>query len=108
MFKLFKKFIGKAESPAPVAAPAPAPVVNPPPSTLPPKPASALDTAPRVAAVETASLSLAAIVNRFPPELKGAVLSAPDPEAMIVLPLSTILKQLPGGSVKMSLASIYR
>jgi len=58
--------------------------------------------------VEIASLSLATILQRFPPELKKGIARMPDPETMVALPLSTILKQLPGGAVKMSLASIYR
>ncbi len=61
-----------------------------------------------VVKVETASLSLAAIIARFPADLKSTIAAAPDPNVMVALPLSTILKQLPGGSVKMSLASIYR
>jgi predicted regulator of Ras-like GTPase activity (Roadblock/LC7/MglB family) len=58
--------------------------------------------------VEIASLSLLAILQRFPEDLKGGIARMPDAEAMIALPVPSIAKQLPSGSVKMSLASIYR
>jgi predicted regulator of Ras-like GTPase activity (Roadblock/LC7/MglB family) len=61
-----------------------------------------------VARVETASLQLAAIMAKFPEEIKKLVLKLPPPEAMVALPLPTILKFLPTGSVKMSLASVVR
>ncbi len=91
MLKLFKRLFQKPPVPEravlrPVIEPAPAPLAK----------------------VETANLSLAAIIARFPAELKATVVHSPDPETMVALPLSTILKQLPSGSVKMSLASIYR
>src|SRR5262249_13162143 len=41
-------------------------------------------------------------------DLKRNVASLPDPSVTVALPLSTIHKQLPSGSVKMSLASLYR
>jgi predicted regulator of Ras-like GTPase activity (Roadblock/LC7/MglB family) len=58
--------------------------------------------------VEIASLSLLAILQRFPADLKSEIARMPDAEAMIALPVPSIAKQLPSGSVKMSLASIYR
>jgi len=58
--------------------------------------------------VETAQLQLAAIVAKFPEELRKLVLKLPPPEAMVALPLPTIQKFLPTGSVKMSLASVVR
>ena len=58
--------------------------------------------------IEVAHLSLAAIVERFPEELKPLLLGEPDPNATVALPMPTILKQLPSGSVKMSLASLHR
>ncbi len=91
MIKFFKRLFQKP--PAPVKA-------------APPRVAT--EQALPISKVETASLSLAAIIARFPADLKSTVAVAPDPSVMVALPLSTILKQLPGGSVKMSLASIYR
>ena len=61
-----------------------------------------------VAKVETAPLSLAAILNRLPEDLKSTVQTMPDPEVLVALPLTTIVKQLPTGSVKMSFASLHR
>ncbi|HEX5177632.1 MAG TPA: hypothetical protein VFV83_11405, partial [Chthoniobacteraceae bacterium] len=58
--------------------------------------------------VEIASLSLLAILQRFPDDLKTGIARMPDAEAMIALPVPSIAKQLASGSVKMSLASIYR
>lgn len=58
--------------------------------------------------VETAQLSLAAIMAKFPDELRKLVLKMPGAEAMVVMPLPTIQKSLPTGSVKMSLASVVR
>lgn len=64
--------------------------------------------APVVPRVETAQLSLAAVMSRFPDDLRKLVLKMPPPDAMVVLPLPTIQKMLPTGSVKMSLASVVR
>src|SRR5689334_1492404 len=58
--------------------------------------------------VETAQLSLAAIMAKFPEDLRKLVLKMPSAETMIVLPLPAIQKALPTGSVKMSLASVVR
>ncbi|MEI9898073.1 MAG: roadblock/LC7 domain-containing protein [Chthoniobacter sp.] len=58
--------------------------------------------------IEVAHLSLAAIVGRFPDDLKPLLMSEPGAEATVALPMPTILKQLPTGSVKMSLASLHR
>ena len=58
--------------------------------------------------VETASLQLLAIMAKFPDDLRQYVAKLPPPEAMVALPLPTILKFLPSGSVKMSLASVVR
>ncbi|MES2568671.1 MAG: hypothetical protein V4710_01300, partial [Verrucomicrobiota bacterium] len=93
MIKFFQK-IFKKTPPAPVQ---PVPV-----------PRAAPEPAAPVVKVETASLSLAAILSRFPTDLKETIAKPPDPSVMVALPLSIILKQLPSGSVKMSLVSIYR
>ena len=61
-----------------------------------------------VATVETAQLSLAAILTKFPDDLKTSIAQLPHPEVKVALPVPTILKQLPGGSVKISLASLHR
>lgn len=58
--------------------------------------------------VETASLQLLAIMAKFPDDLRQFVVKLPPPDAMVALPLPTILKFLPSGSVKMSLASVVR
>ncbi len=79
-----------------------------------PKPAVAAEVPTRqqptgsVPSVEVVHLSLAAIVARFPEELKPSLLRVPDPTATVALPLPTILKQLPLATVKMSLASLHR
>lgn len=59
-------------------------------------------------AVEVASLSLRAILEKLPQELHAIVNQMPEPEVKIMLPVNTILKQLPSGAVKMSLASLLR
>jgi len=59
-------------------------------------------------AVEVAQLRLATILDRLPEELKPAVLKRPDESVTVALPISTILKQLPGGAVKVSLATLHR
>ena len=102
IFKFLKRMLGRDGSPAsPVThvtqalAPTPTPV-------------------PRVVektvggSVEVASLSLRAILEKMPPELRAIVNQMPDPGVKIVLPVNTILKQLPAGAVKMSLASLLR
>lgn len=66
------------------------------------------ESAPAMARVETASLQLTAILARFPEELKALILKQPSPDAMVKLPVPTIVKFLPSGSVKMSLASVVR
>ena len=58
--------------------------------------------------IEVAHLSLAAIVARFPDEIKPLLAREPDAAATVALPIPTILKQLPTGGVKMSLASLHR
>ena len=58
--------------------------------------------------VEVASLSLRAILEKLPPELHAIINQMPEPGVKIMLPVNTILKQLPGGAVRMSLASLLR
>ncbi len=58
--------------------------------------------------VEFANLSLAAILERLPEELRPLVLKKPDASVTVALPISTIVKQLPSGVVKVSLATLHR
>lgn len=58
--------------------------------------------------VEVASLSLRAILEKLPPELHAIINQMPEPGVKIMLPVNTILKQLPAGAVRMSLASLLR
>ncbi len=58
--------------------------------------------------VEVAHLRLDAILARLPEELKPLVLKMPDASVTVALPIATIVKQLPGGSVKVSLATLHR
>jgi len=66
------------------------------------------DAAAPLPRVETTQLQLAAIIAKFPDDLKKLVSTPPPPDAMIALPLPTIRKYLATGSVKMSLASVAR
>jgi predicted regulator of Ras-like GTPase activity (Roadblock/LC7/MglB family) len=93
MLSIFKKIFGKSEPKAVVVRSPVAPVSHP---------SAAMPT------IEVAHLSLAAIVARFPEDLKPLLLREPDAAATVALPLPTILKQLPTGSVRMSLASLHR
>ncbi|MEK0449448.1 MAG: hypothetical protein RL088_1716 [Verrucomicrobiota bacterium] len=58
--------------------------------------------------VAVASLSLRAILDRFPADLKEQVNQMPASDVKVVLPVAAIMKQLPSGTVRMSLASLYR
>jgi len=100
MFKFFKRIFSRNGSETAAAAP----------DTV----SAATSPAPRVAekavggGVEVASLSLRAILEKLPPELRAIINQLPDPSVKIMLPVNTILKQLPTGAVKMSLASLLR
>lgn len=97
--RMFKKFFDWfRKRPAPPPAPLPVPRVV----------ARVAENAPPLAKVETASLSLAAILARLPDDLKSTVRQTPGAEVLVALPLTTIVKQLPTGSVKMSFASLHR
>jgi predicted regulator of Ras-like GTPase activity (Roadblock/LC7/MglB family) len=58
--------------------------------------------------VEVASLSLRAILERLPSDLKAMVNQMPEQDVKVILPVNAIMKQLPSGSVKMSLGSLVR
>ena len=58
--------------------------------------------------VAVASLSLRAILDKLPADLKSTVNEMPASDVKVVLPVAAIMKQLPSGAVRMSLASLYR
>ncbi len=97
MLKLLKKIFGKADHKV-VLSPAINPVA----------PAAVSQRAEAPHGVEVASLSLCAILDRFPEDLKTTISRMPDADTKVVLPVNAIMKQLPSGNVKMSLASLHR
>lgn len=103
MFRFLKSLFRRTNSTASVPAPA-APAVAASPANR-PQESGATGSVPRV---ETAQLSLMAVMSRFPDDLRKLVLKMPPQDAMVILPLPTIQKMLPTGSVKMSLASVVR
>lgn len=72
------------------------------------QPAAAPKALEPTAGVEVAALSLRAILSKFPADLKDGIKQMPDGEVTVVLPVNTIMKQLPSGCVKMSLGSLLR
>ncbi len=97
MFKFLKQLFSKAgfqaaqtHTPVPVAV------------------ASARHHPEAAGAVEVASLSLRSILEKLPNDLKLIINQLPEPSVKVVLPVNAIMKQLPTGSVKMSLVSLYR
>ncbi len=91
MLSLLKKLFGKA-----------APKAAPPTQAVPYAPSTPMPT------IEVAHLSLGAITSRFTEELKPLLAGEPEEAATVALPMPTILKQLPAGCVKMSLATLQR
>src|SRR5690606_31686059 len=100
----FKKMLGKAAVTQPVVTP---PVQAPTPRAV-ATPQAVPELLQGMAQVEVAHLSLAAILKKLPQELSAMVVQMPDPSVTVALPVNTIHKQLATGSVKMSLASLYR
>jgi len=92
MLSLLKKLFGKAAPKDAVPAA----------STVPLAPSTPMPT------IEVAQLSLGAITCKFPEELKPLLAGEPVETATVTLPMPTILKQLPSGCVKMSLATLQR
>lgn len=92
MLSLLKKLFGKAAPKDAVPAT----------STVPLAPSTPMPT------IEVAHLSLGAITCKFPEELKPLLAGDPPETATVTLPMPTILKQLPSGCVKMSLATLQR
>ena len=93
MLSLFKKLFGRS----PVRAQAP-----------PSKASHHVETNELRQSVDVAHLCLATILGRLPDELKPLVLKQPDDTVTVALPIATIVKQLPSGSVKVSLATLHR
>ena len=97
MFKFLKQLFSKAGLPA-AQTHAPVPVATP----------SARHNPDAAGAVEVASLSLRMILEKLPTDLKALINQLPETSVKVVLPVNAIMKQLPTGSVKMSLVSLYR
>src|SRR5262245_56370403 len=96
MLKLFKKLFNRGEE-APAAAPVAA---VPRPKAVPVAPTAAAPVARQPEAapgVEVASLSLRAILDRLPSDLKGSINQMPEGDVKIILPVNAIMKQLPSG-----------
>lgn len=104
--KLFSRSASKlvAGAQAPVLAKVPRAVADPnwvAPGTL----GNGENSGPRV---EMVHLSLVAILSRLPEDLRTTLLTMPEPDTVIALPLASVQKQLASGSVKMTLASLQR
>jgi predicted regulator of Ras-like GTPase activity (Roadblock/LC7/MglB family) len=97
MFKFLKQLFSKAGFQA-AQTHAPVPVAV----------ASARHSPDATGAVEVASLSLRMILEKLPDDLKALINQLPETSVKVVLPVNAIMKQLPSGSVKMSLVSLYR
>lgn len=102
MLKLFKKLFQGRAAATPAAA---TPRVRQPVAAPRPSVARQPEAAP---GVEVASLSLRAILERLPSDLKASVNQMPESDVKVILPVNAIMKQLPTGSVKMSLGSLVR
>ena len=102
MFKFLKRIFGREDA-ADASAPAHAAA-----AAIAPAPVPRVVEKPVGGGVEVASLSLRAILEKLPPDLRAIVNQMPDPGVKIVLPVNTIMKQLPSGAVRMSLASLLR
>lgn len=111
MFRFLRNLISKKSS-APIAVPVPRAVAAVPVRAVAPgvqpRAVDGAASVPGVQRVETAQLQLAAIMAKFPDDLRKLVAKMPPENAMVVMPVPTILRFLPTGSVKMSLASVVR
>jgi predicted regulator of Ras-like GTPase activity (Roadblock/LC7/MglB family) len=109
MFKLLKKLFSSSGGNAATTTVTPAASATPaiaPRAAATPAPAGRLPEA--APGVECASLSLRAILDRFPSDLKSNVGQLPEADVKVILPVNAIMKQLPAGSVRMSLGSLFR
>jgi predicted regulator of Ras-like GTPase activity (Roadblock/LC7/MglB family) len=93
MLTFFKKLLGKPQPQKPTASASSSAQHEP----TPPMPT-----------VEVAHLSLHSIVERLPEDLQTLVRQPPADSATVALPIHTIVKQLPNGAVKISLATLHR
>lgn len=100
MFDFLKKLVSKKEN-----KPASAPAAK---TATPVRSAQLAGSSSAVSGVEVLSLSLRAILEKFTPDLRAQVNQMPDENIKVVLPVTTIMKQLTVGVVKMSLASLQR
>lgn len=100
MFKLIKKLFNRGAATPAVVTPRVRQATAAAPSTV-----RQPEAAP---GVEVASLSLRAILERLPSDLKASVNQMPENDVKVILPVNAIMKQLPSGSVKMSLGSLFR
>jgi predicted regulator of Ras-like GTPase activity (Roadblock/LC7/MglB family) len=114
MFRFLRNLLSKKSS-SPIAVPVPrataVPVRAMAPAAVAAQPRvvdGATGGAPGMQRVETAQLQLLAIMSKFPDDLRKLVVKMPPENAMVVLPIPAILRFLPTGSVKMSLASVMR
>ena len=108
MFKLLKKIFGGRGSNAPANTVTTASAGKPTGSKNGGTPVPAARNPEAAPGVECASLSLRAILDRFPADLKSNVGEMPGDDVKIILPVNAIMKQLPAGSVRMSLGSLFR
>jgi predicted regulator of Ras-like GTPase activity (Roadblock/LC7/MglB family) len=114
MFRFLRNLLSK-KSTAPIAVPVPRVAAVPVRAVAPGVPSARNVEATAGAAgaagvqrVETAQLQLLAIMSKFPDDLRKLVQKMPPENAMVVMPIPAILRFLPTGSVKMSLASVVR
>lgn len=100
MFRYLRNLFRKKTDPQPASVSGASSASASPATSAPAAPQRVSDSQKLVARVETAQLQLAAIVSRFPDDLRKLLLKQPAPEAMVALPIPAILKFLPTGSVK--------
>ena len=116
MFGFIKNIFGTSgaeHSAAPQAAPRPVKppvtVVQPPP---PPRPVEPLRTGVAVprfrGRMERVLLNLKTITDRFPPDLRGLIISSPAESVIIAISVDGIVEQLAGGRLEISLAELRR
>jgi predicted regulator of Ras-like GTPase activity (Roadblock/LC7/MglB family) len=107
MFRFLRNLLSKKSS-SPIAVPVPRATAVPVRAIAPGVQPRAVEGVTGVQRVETAQLQLLAIMSKFPDDLRKLVTRMPPEHAMVVMPIPAILRFLPTGSVKMSLASVVR
>lgn len=108
MFTFLKTLFKKKPASAPAAVVASSLPVPPERAAVAPEVPPHAESAAAGPQVAVARLSLLAILQKLPPDLQPNISKFPDESVTVALPLTTIQKQLAAGSVKMSLASLYR